>query len=148
MVQQAKTAPGSSRVELAGVIRQVEAPEDQFVPMSLTVHWFRPPTGATVQAFGLRMMETREARPLEGSSGVLRWMESATVASDGESGEFGGPTYLIPIEGNKHLALLIRTVLPMPEHPDANMDFVRESLFLLSDSIVTTLRWKREAVQS
>lgn len=145
MVQQARSVPASRRTDLAGVIRQVDVPERQFVPMSLTLNWFRPPSGATVQSFGRNLIETRGAEPMEGTAGILRWPEVTSMESGDERGDFGGPAYLVPIAGNQRLALMIRTVIPLPQNPDEDEQRMREALILLSDSIVSTLRWKRDS---
>lgn len=147
MVRQARSEPASKRTELAGVIRQVDVPEEQFVPMSLTLNWFRPPSGGTIQDFGRYLIEARDAAPMQGSTGVLRWLEVSTMESDGERGEFGGPAYLIPVEGNQLLALMIRTVLPVPRNPNEEEQRMQGAMVLLSDSIVSTLRWKRDPAE-
>lgn len=146
MIEQARSAPGSRRLDMAGVIRQVDVPEDQHVPMSITLSWFRPPTGATVQSFGRHLIETRSAAPMPDSPGLLRWTEVSDLESDGDRGKFGGPSYLVPAAGNQRLALMIRTVLPIPSSPSEEEQRMQQAMVLLSDSIVSTLRWKRDAV--
>lgn len=144
LMRQAKSSAASKRTEVAGVVRQVDAASDQYLPMSLIFHWFTPPTGASVQDFGGRLIQQKDAAPMQEAPGVLRWLDEQVITSEGESGTFGGPSYLIPHGGDKNLALLIKCVLPVPEHPDEDAARMQAMAYLMADSIVGTLRWRRD----
>lgn len=144
LLRQAQSSGASNRMEVAGVVRQVDVAPEQYLPMSLIFNWFTPPTGATVQEFGGRLIQQKSAAPMPDAPGVLRWIDEQTVSVEGESGVFGGPSYLIAHEGKKRLALLIKCVLPVPENPDEDVTRMQAMAYLMADSIVGTLRWRRD----
>ncbi|GGR53594.1 hypothetical protein J2S40_001362 [Nocardioides luteus] len=134
-----------SNERLIAWITQQDVPVDDFVPMSFALAWLEAPAGTSMMSLAKQLVNGRNAAPLDEAGTILRWVDRADLPVEGGVVHTVQPTYLIRVPHAPETALIIRaTILDGAEGEHLDEEGV-SAMTLLSDGIVATFRWKRDA---
>lgn len=144
VIAQAGASPESNERLIAWITQQ-DVSVDDFAPMSLALAWLEAPPGASMVSLAKQLVSGRGAGPLDDAGTILRWVERADLPVDGGVVHTVQPTYLIRVPHAPDTALIIRaTILDGAEGNHLDEEGI-SAMTLLSDGIVATFRWKRDA---
>jgi hypothetical protein len=144
VMAQAGTGP-ESKERLIAWITQQDVSVDDFVPMSLALAWLEAPPGSSMVSLAKQLVSGRGAAPLDDTGTILRWVDRPDLPVDGGVVHTVQPTYLIRVPHAPDTALIIRTtILDGTEGNHLDEEGI-SAMTLLSDGIVATFRWKRDA---
>lgn len=145
VIAQAGAASPESKERLIAWITQQDVSADDFAPMSLALAWLEAPQGTSMVSLAKQLISGRGAAPLDDAGTILRWVERADLPVDGGVVHTVQPTYLIRVPHAPDTALIVRaTILDGAEGNHLDEEGI-SAMTLLSDGIVATFRWKRDA---
>lgn len=137
--------PGGSGECMIAVITQQDVAAEDFAPMSLALAWVRAPSGTTIMALAGQLVRGRAAARMDAAGGILRWVDQVDLPVDDGVVHTVQPTYLIRVPDTEDTALIIRTTILAGAGKQSIGDEGINAMTLLSDSIVATFRWRRDA---
>jgi hypothetical protein len=144
MMAQAGASPESNERLIAWITQQ-DVPVDDFVPMSFALAWLEAPPGTSMVSLAKQLVNGRGAAPLDEAGTILRWVDRADLPVDGGVVHTVQPTYLIRVPHAPDTAVIVRaTILDGADGTHLDEEGI-SAMTLLSDGIVATFRWKRDA---
>lgn len=138
-------AERATRAEIIRVFTQSDVSADSYVPMSIVASWLRSPGSRSIQDLGAQLIRTRNAGLLDPDGTILRWTEDGKVPVDDGTVEVHGINYMLAVPGHPAVGLVLRTSILRGADGVAVDDEPMAAMTMLSDSIVSTVRWRRDA---
>ncbi|WP_203581630.1 hypothetical protein [Microbacterium hibisci] len=117
--------------------------DDLLLPLSITASVRRAPGGGSLSSLVADLIRSKGATALHDDKRFVRWESSSPIEMGTATLQQYSTAYLTPVPGSEHRAALqLTAVVAAPaDGTVARTDPFVSQMFLLTDAIVSTLRW-------